>query len=225
MMQLSIVVPTLNEAGALPACLASLQPFRERLELVLVDGGSSDDTVSLGRPLVDRVIASAAGRARQMNVGWRAARGQWVLFLHADTRLGSEHLAALNEAFDGPCWGRFDLRLDHQARIYRVIETMINLRSRISGIATGDQAMFVSRQLLEQVDGFPEIELMEDIALSRSLKRFGRPRCLRPPVASSARRWEANGVWRTIVLMWLLRLGFYLGARPAWLARFYRRAR
>lgn len=223
--RISIIVPALNEAAGLRDTLMPLQPLRARgHQVVVVDGGSADGTPELARPFADRVIASARGRARQQNAGAAVADGGVLLFLHADTRLPADAdrlvLDGLRAAKRG--WGRFDVRLTGAHPLLRVVEQMISLRSRASGIATGDQAIFVRRDWFTRAGGFPEIPLMEDVALSKSLRRMGRPLCIRAPVLTSSRRWEERGIARTIVLMWRLRLAYALGADPARLAERYR---
>ena len=222
---LSIIVPTLNEGEAIGQALAALQPLRARgCEVIVADGGSADDTVALARPLADAVVSSEPGRARQQNAGAAAAAGEVLLFLHADTRLPADADALVADGLgrSGRGWGRFDVRLTGRHPMLRVIERMMGLRSRLFGIATGDQAIFVRRDWFRAVGGFPEIELMEDVALSKALKRRGRPLCLRETVTTSSRRWERGGVVRTMVLMWRLRLAYWLGADPASLADRYR---
>jgi rSAM/selenodomain-associated transferase 2 len=223
-MRLSIVVPTLNEGALIAGLLRRLQPLRERsCELIVVDGGSDDDTCELAAPLADRVMASETGRAHQMNCGAAAASGDWLWFLHVDSGLHEEPLRYLQAIVESPAeWGRFDVRLDADAPIFRLIETLMNLRSRLSGIATGDQGIFVRRELFERVGGFPGIPLMEDIELSRQLRRYRRPSGLRLRLIASARRWQRHGVLRTTLLMWRLRLAYFLGAEPAGLAKAYR---
>lgn len=220
---LSIIIPALNEAAGIIDLLADLAPERAKgHELILVDGGSRDGTPELAEPLVDRLIMSPRGRAAQMNAGAAAAAGQVLWFLHADSRVppgSTEALLAACRA--GATWGRFDIRLDGRHPLLRVVERMINLRSRLSGIATGDQGIFVSRGAFDTVDGYPAIPLMEDVAISKALRRLARPACIGPPITTSARRWEENGVIRTIALMWRLRLAYALGADPAQLARRY----
>ncbi len=222
--RLSIIVPVLNEAATITASLAALQTLRVAgQELIVVDGGSSDATCALVVPLTDQVLSSERGRARQMNAGARTARGEVLLFLHADTLL-PEHAAALicaKLANSGACWGRFDVRLSGSHPLLRVVEKLMNWRSRITGIATGDQAIFVRRDLFEQVGGFPDIPLMEDVALSRTLLSHGRPLCLRERVITSSRRWEQRGIVSTILLMWRLRLAYACGADPHSLASRY----
>lgn len=223
--RISVVVPALNEAGGIAATLAPLRPLRARgHEVLVVDGGSEDGTPERAAPLADRVLRSAPGRARQQNAGARAARGGVLLFLHADTRLpeGADRAVLEGLARSGRGWGRFDVRLSGRHPALRVVEGMISLRSRLGGVATGDQAIFVRRDWFEAAGGFPEIPLMEDVALSRALLRRGRPLCLREAVVTSSRRWETRGIVRTILLMWRLRLEFWLGADPKRLARRYR---
>ena len=224
--KLSIIIPAWNESQVIVENLSSLQPLRsEGHELIVVDGGSSDDTVHRSRPLVDRVICSPPGRARQMNAGARVATGDVLLFLHADTRLPPGAAGSLLHglAQQGRIWGRFDVRLSGKRLLFRTISHLMNLRSRLTGIATGDQGIFAQREVFEAVGGFPEIDLMEDIALSRILKRRGRPLCLGQRVETSSRRWEKNGVWRTVFLMWWLRLAYALGDDPKRLAETYNR--
>ena len=220
---LSIVVPVLDEAPRIEAALRALAPLRTRgVEVIVVDGGSSDRTAELARPLADRVLAAPRGRSLQMNAGAAAAQGDVLLFLHADTSLpaNADRLALDGLARSGRAWGRFDVRFDGGAG-FALIALMMNLRSRLSGIATGDQAMFVTRAAFAAAGGFPPIALMEDVALSANLKRTSRPLCLAARVTTSARRWREHGVLRTILLMWKLRLAFFFGADPVHLARSY----
>jgi rSAM/selenodomain-associated transferase 2 len=221
---LSIVIPALNEAAGIEATLQALQELRARgVELVLADGGSSDATPTLARPWVDAVVDAPRGRALQMNAGAARARADALLFLHADTRLppmGDE--LVLQALAGGACWGRFDVRIEGRPWMLRVVAALMNLRSRASGIATGDQAIFVTREAFERVGGFPVQPLMEDIEISRRLKRLGRPACLGARVCTSGRRWEQRGVWRTIVLMWRLRWRYWRGESAARLAQAYR---
>lgn len=227
-MRISIVVPVVNEAASIASCLEPLQPAREHgHEVIVVDGGSTDGTPSLAAPLADRVLESRRGRALQMNTGARAASGDVLWFLHADTRASAAAVTAVVEACRGGrrTWGRFDVRLDAPGPAFRIIETTMNLRSRWTGIATGDQGIFVARRLFDSVGGYTELPLMEDIALSRALRDRTPPICLRQRLHASARRWLDNGVWRTVWLMWQLRLAFFLGADPADLHRRYYGAR
>jgi rSAM/selenodomain-associated transferase 2 len=226
---LSIIVPVLNEEAGIATMLQDLSGLRARgAEVIVVDGGSRDRTVALARPLCDRLIAAPRGRAAQMNAGAGVARGDVLLFLHADTslpadadRLVREGLAASGRASSRRIWGRFDVRIEGRHPLLPLVSAMMNLRSRATGIATGDQAIFVDRGAFAVVGGFPDIALMEDIVLSRRLKRLGRPLCLKARALTSARRWEKHGVVRTILTMWRLRLAFFLGAEPARLAASY----
>jgi rSAM/selenodomain-associated transferase 2 len=220
---LSIIIPVLNEATQIETTLRSLLPFRDRgAEIIVVDGGSNDGTPDIARRLGDHVIASPRGRATQMNVGAGAARGAVLLFLHADTQLPDNADSIIVEGLEkaGRSWGRFDVRFN-EGPTFALIALIMNLRSRMTGIATGDQAIFVSHAVFDKIGGFPPIVLMEDIALSIRLKRVGRPLCLRAQVTTSARRWKENGALRTVFLMWRLRLAYFLGADPKRLARRY----
>ena len=223
-MAISIIVPCLNEAEGVADTLAALAPLRSRgAEVIVVDGGSRDDTLARAAPLADRVLTAPGGRASQMNAGAARARGTILLFLHADSVLPPDADALIVEGLKRTrrSWGRFDVTISGRHRLLRVVETLMNLRSRLTGIATGDQGMFVTGTLFTAVGGFPEIALMEDIALSKRLKRFGAPLCLRHRITTSARRWEQRGVLRTILLMWGLRLAYWLGADPDKLALRY----
>ncbi len=224
MATLSIIVPVLNEAATIVAALEALAPLRARgHEVIVVDGGSADETVALAKPLADYVISSSRGRATQMNAGAAISRGEVLLFLHADTRLppDADRLTLDGLANSTRRWGRFDISIDGAHPLLPVVATMMNLRSRFTGIATGDQAMFVAAQTFVSSNGFPEIALMEDIAFSRTLKRVSPPLCLRARVTTSGRRWEQRGVLRTILMMWRLRLAYFFGASPDALARQY----
>jgi rSAM/selenodomain-associated transferase 2 len=221
---LSIVIPTLDEASGIRAALERLQPLHAAgHEIIVVDGGSSDQTLALAAPLVDRVLAAARGRASQMNAGAAAARGDWLLFLHADTRLPENARRLFEDRIiaSGRQWGRFDVAIEGSHWLLPLVARLMNLRSRLTGIATGDQAIFVRREAFLAVGGFPALALMEDVALSRALKARSPPLCLSERVVTSGRRWESRGVVRTIVLMWWLRLRYLLGASPERLARIY----
>jgi rSAM/selenodomain-associated transferase 2 len=223
-MKLSIIMPVLDEAQGVGAALRALQPLRARgHEVIVVDGGSEDGTPELAAPLADRVIAAPRGRASQMNRGAAAAAGEVLLFLHADTYLppAADRLVQQALAGGGRCWGRFDVRIEGRSPLLGVVGFCMNLRSRLTGIATGDQAIFATRAAFGRVDGFPEIALMEDIAFSRRAKRLSAPACLRAAATSSGRRWDRHGVLRTILLMWRLRLAYFFGARADALARLY----
>jgi rSAM/selenodomain-associated transferase 2 len=225
MARLSIIMPVLDEgegiAGALDA-LAELRGLGH--EVIVVDGGSHDATVQRARLRADQVLTAPRGRASQMNTGAAKATGDVLLFLHADTRLPpeAERLVLDGLARSGRGWGRFDVTIEGRHPMLKVVAVTMNLRSRITCIATGDQAIFVKRDAFQAVGGFPEIQLMEDIALSKRLKRLTRPLCLRERATTSGRRWETRGVFRTILLMWRLRLAYFFGADPAALAGRYR---
>lgn len=223
MNSLSIILPVLNEADGIVRALSALAPFIQRgAEVIVVDGASRDGTVKLAKPLADIVIGAQRGRGAQMNAGAALARGDVLLFLHGDTRLPLEADMLIIDGLkqSGAAWGRFDIRIEGPF-LLTVVALAMNLRSRLSGIATGDQAMFVTRAAFQNTGGFPDIALMEDVALSRSLKKLSWPLCLRARVVASGRRWQRHGLLRTILLMWRLRLAFFLGARPASLARRY----
>jgi rSAM/selenodomain-associated transferase 2 len=220
---ITVVVPTLNEAQFIVGCLDALAPLRARgHEVIVVDGGSDDGSVRLAQDRADRVLAAPRGRASQLNAGARAARGEALVFLHADTRLPPDADRLVLEALAGRGWGRFDVKIDGRGALFALVGAMMSLRSRLTGVATGDQGIFVRRSVFDALGGYPEIPLMEDIELSRRLRRGGPPACLRARVLTSARRWQAHGVLRTIVLMWRLRLAYALGADPARLAQRYR---
>jgi len=221
--RVSCIVPVLNEAPIVANRLAALQWLRVAgHELILIDGGSDDGTPEIAAPWVDRLLSSAPGRAIQMNTGAAAARGDLLWFLHLDAEPPSgAGDAMLSAVARGHVWGRFDVRLSGTEPMLRVVARMMNLRSRLTGIVTGDQGIFVVRDVFDRTGGYPVIALMEDIALSKRLKRLGRPACLRQRIVASSRRWEQAGIWRTIVLMWRLRLGYWLGIDPATLARRY----
>jgi rSAM/selenodomain-associated transferase 2 len=222
-MTLSIIVPVLDESASIEAALTALAPYRTRgCELIVVDGGSRDKTLALASPLADHVLTAPRGRAAQMNAGASVAHGDIFLFLHADTKLPASADALIRDglAQSGRIWGRFDVRFD-QHGIMPLIAVMMNLRSRLTGIATGDQAIFVTRAAFDEIGGFPAQPLMEDIAFSACIRHISRPAYIRARVTTSARRWRKQGVLRTVFLMWRLRLAYFLGADPARLARQY----
>jgi rSAM/selenodomain-associated transferase 2 len=223
-MKISIIIPVLNEAALIAQTLSSLQPLRAAgHELILVDGGSNDDTIALSEPLADQIIRCSKGRSRQMNGGAKIARGDILLFLHTDTLLpkGADQLIIREMEKREKNWGRFDVRLSGGHLLFRIVEWLMNWRSRITGIATGDQAIFVQRKIFETVGGFPDIDLMEDITMSKFLKKYGPPLCLWQRVVTSSRRWQRNGILRTILLMWLLRLAYFYKTDPRRLAQLY----
>ena len=221
-MKLSIIVPVLNEAHGIVAALRTLVPLRTfGAEVLVADGGSTDGTPELASPLADRVIVTPRGRAIQMNAGAQIASGDALLFLHADTRLPPHASALIERALAGGSWGRFDVAIEGRSAWLPVVAMSMNLRSRLTGIATGDQAIFVTRAAFEAAGGFPEQPLMEDIELSKRLKRLGPPAGLRARVATSGRRWDTHGAWRTILLMWRLRFDYWRGVPPTHLATRY----
>jgi len=222
---LSVVIPCLNEAACLPRLLRDLEPLRRQgHEVIVVDGGSTDASPELAGHCADRVLRTDPGRSLQMNAGAALARGSALWFLHADSRVAEPVSAAVLSALkQGEPWGRCAVRLSGDGLLLALTARLMNLRSCITGIATGDQGIFITRSAFDAVGGFPAIPLMEDVEISRRLKRqVGRPACVRTPLVTSARRWEQRGVLRTILLMWSLRLAYWLGADPARLAERYR---
>ena len=222
--RISIIIPTLNEAGCIQSTLEPLQPLRTRgHEIILVDGGSRDATCVLGQPLVDRVLQSASGRAEQMRTGATAARGHILWFLHADSHIAPHADTLILEALDKAHadWGRFDIAFADTHPLLKCVAWSMNQRSRLTGIATGDQGIFVRRPLYDRVGGLPPIPLMEDISFSRLLRRYSRPCRVTQTLGTSPRRWRTHGILKTIVTMWGLRLGYFAGISPARLAKFY----
>jgi len=224
-MRLSIIIPVLNEGSAIARQLSALQGYRDAgHELILVDGGSRDTTLLQAQGQVDCIVQTAPGRARQMNAGAEQAGGDVLLFLHADTHLPENADGLIRASLEGGrIWGRFDVRLSGERWPLRVIETLMNWRSRFTGMATGDQAMFVLREAFEHLGGFADIPLMEDLELSRRLKKITAPACLYARVITSSRRWETQGILRTVLLMWSLRLAWFVGISPARLHKLYYR--
>ena len=222
-MKVSIIIPVLNEAEHIADTLVSLASYRSQgHEVIVIDGGSNDDTVSISEQYADRVLYSDAGRAMQMNSGIDEASGDALLFLHADTRLPADAVTKLIHAVeDGYFWGRFNVRLSGKHFMFRIIERMMNLRSCITGVVTGDQAIFVSHESIEIVGAYPRLPLMEDVVFSKRLRKLGWPACIRQQVVTSSRRWEDKGILRTMLLMWRLRLLFFLGVSADRLARQY----
>jgi len=229
--RLAIIVPVLDEAASIVASLQRLTPLRScGARVIVVDGGSSDSTVELAGPHADVILRSSRGRATQMNAGARVAldgEAEVLLFLHADSVLPESADRLIESALNasGRLWGRFDVFIDGKAWMLKVVAPMMNLRSRVTGICTGDQAIFLTRTAFEQLSGFAPIALMEDIELSKRARRLSRPVAIAARVTTSGRRWERHGVWRTIGLMWRLRLAYFLGADPQRLAERYRNAR
>lgn len=220
-MKFSIIIPTLNEQQTIASCLFALQPLRRHCEIIIVD--ASGDQPDIPAELADKVITSAKGRARQMNLGASHANGDILIFLHADTYLPDNALELIERHINGKQWGRFDIQLSGDHFMLKIIAWMMNWRSRLTGIATGDQVIFVAKAAFAAAGQYPEIALMEDIALSKALKKISSPICISAKVTSSGRRWERYGICRTILLMWVLRLRYFFGADPVLLAALYSR--
>ena len=219
---LSIIMPARNEAAHIVSSLQPLQALRGELEVILVDGGSTDNTVALAKGFCDQLLQSQPGRARQMNAGAAVARGSTLLFLHADTRLPDGFTRLIAQAVNkSQRWGRFDVQLAPASALLNTVAGMMNWRSRITGVCTGDQGIFVEHQLFTELGGYADIPLMEDIELSKRLRRHGKPVCLRPPLVTSSRRWQQHGTLRTIALMWWLSALYWLGVPPQRLAQWY----
>lgn len=221
-MKFSIIIPTLNEEKTIASCLLALQPLRSNCEIIIVDAANDQPIVSFPHAhLADKIISSKKGRARQMNLGVSHADGDILIFLHADTYLPEHALQLIAQHIGNKQWGRFDIQLNGNHFMLKVIAWMMNRRSRLTGIATGDQVIFVTKAAFAAVGHYPEIALMEDIALSKALKKISPPLCLSAKVTSSGRRWERYGIYRTILLMWSLRLRYFFGAAPQLLAELY----
>ncbi len=222
--RISIIVPTLNEAGQIGSMLSRLQPLRERgHEVIVVDGGSGDETASEAKPFADRVLDAPRGRASQLAFGAKASGHPILWLVHADTWISKNADYLIIEALRNAVWGRFDVRLSGRDCHLglSIVERFMNRRSRLTGIATGDQGIFVTRAAFDAIGGMPSLPLMEDVELSRRLKLVGSPACIREPLTTSSRRWEQHGVFRTVVSMWLLRGAYGIGIPPNILARFY----
>lgn len=222
-MFISIIIPTLNEEDVIQTLLQQLQTYRQQgHEVIVVDGGSHDNTRSVADSLSDKVISSEAGRALQMNNGATQSRHEILWFLHADTLIPENAIEQIQQALNKSDWGRFNVKLSGSHILFRIIETMMNVRSCVSGIATGDQGIFVKRKVFGQVNEYSNIPLMEDVDLSRKLKKLSKPVCLKYTLITSSRRWEKNGISSTILLMWKLRFLYWVGVSPEHLARQYR---
>ncbi|MGZ4955181.1 MAG: TIGR04283 family arsenosugar biosynthesis glycosyltransferase [Methylobacter sp.] len=223
-MKFSIIIPTLNEEKTIASCLLPLQALRDNCEIIIVDAAHNRPIVDYPHAhLADKIISSEKGRARQMNTGASHAGGDLLIFLHADTYLPENALQLIERHLDNKQWGRFDIQLSGNHFMLKVVAWMMNRRSRLTGIATGDQVIFVTKEAFAAVGHYPEIALMEDIALSKVLKKISPPLCLKAKVTSSGRRWERYGIYRTILLMWGLRLRYFFGADPQLLAALYSR--
>ena len=230
-MRLWVVVPVFNEAIVIESTLTRLAALRTRgVRVIVVDGGSTDATTTLAKPHADQVMQSDRGRAQQMNAGARVAietGAEVLLFVHADSELPHSADRLIDTALrtSGRVWGRFDVRIDGAAPMLTIVSAMMNWRSRLTGICTGDQAIFVRRSAFEQLSGFAPIALMEDIEFSKRAKHISPPVAISTRVVTSGRRWQRHGIWRTIVLMWRFRIAYFLGANPQRLAQRYRDAR
>lgn len=220
---LSVIIPVLNEAEEIYPCLRRLQALRKQgVEVIVVDGGSEDDTIAVATPLADRVISSEKGRARQMNAGAALAGRDWLLFLHADTRLPVNLPdIMLVWGFSPAVWGYFGIKVRKAPTLMRVVQWFMNRRSFLTGIGTGDQCQFVKRDVFEQIGGFADIPLMEDIELSKRLKKKSRPLFVNAKAETSGRKWQRDGILPTIFLMWRLRLAYFFGASPVVLEQRY----
>jgi rSAM/selenodomain-associated transferase 2 len=217
----SFVIPVLNEEAGIAALLQDLRRRYPGSELIVVDGGSSDQTVAAAMPLSDQLLLAEPGRARQMNLGGQVAKSEYVLFLHADSCPGIDAEGLEACLARGPQWGFCRVRLSGSRAMFRIIEWFMNQRSRLSRVATGDQMLFLRASLFQHTGGFDAIPLMEDIAYCKRLRRLARPLVISVPVTTSSRRWEEQGVARTVLRMWLLRLAYFLGVPPAHLWRHY----
>ena len=213
----------LDEADAIARTLIALRRGGSHAEIIVVDGGSADGSVAIAEPLCDRIVTVSRGRARQMNAGAKLAHGDTLAFVHADTIVPASFGADIAAALSDPAvvGGRFDVELDSSALPYRIIGAMISIRSRLSRAGTGDQAIFVRREVFERLGGFPDLDLCEDLEFSRRLKRAGRVACLRARVITSARRWSRDGLARTVIRMWMIRAMYLMGVSPARLKRMY----
>lgn len=221
-MKISVVIPAFNESDNIIPTLKCLQTLRSKgHEVILADGHSTDNTIVLAEPLVDKIIHSAKGRAVQMNNAASHAQGEILWFIHADTIVpDNAHQLILNK-IDNNHWGRFDVRLSGQHFLFRIIEHLMNFRSRVSGIATGDQGIFIRKHIFQKLNGYADIPLMEDIEMSKRLKQISRPACISEKLITSSRRWEKHGIIKTILLMWRLRLAYFLGVSPSKLVTKY----
>ena len=222
-MFVSIIIPVLNEENSIKELLQQLQAYRQQgHEVIVVDGGSHDNTRAVADSLSDKVISSEAGRALQMNNGATQSRHEILWFLHADTIIPENAIEQIQQALNKSDWGRFNVKLSGSHILFRIIETMMNVRSCVSSIATGDQGIFVKRKIFGQVNEYSNIPLMEDVDLSKKLKKLSKPVCLKYTLITSSRRWEKNGISSTILLMWKLRFLYWVGVSPEHLARQYR---
>jgi len=226
-LRIAVIVPVLDEEAFLTQHIAQFKALQKHAVVMFCDGGSGDKTCSLLQQYNISYCCSPRGRAGQMNTGSRACDSDIILFIHADTIIDAAHIQAIQEAMRIPSvvGGRFDVHLSGNPRAFRIIEYMINLRSRLTGVSTGDQCQFVRRRVFEAMGGFPDQALMEDVEFSKRLKRLGKIACLRDKVMTSSRRWEQMGIGKTVMLMWKMRLLYWLGASPESLSEMYRNVR
>ena len=222
---ISVIIPVLNEAKILDQTLSQLEKQLEAHELIIVDGGSEDETVTIAKTY-GRVILSARGRARQLNAGAAAATGDTLLFLHADVRLDLGAIKAVEIAMAfGYAGGAFKQRIEGAHLLYRLIERGANFRAKRLRVFYGDGGTFISRAGFYQIGGFPDIPIMEEIRFSRKLRRLGKTILVEPGIHISARRWEQNGIIRTTLLNWFITTLYFLKVSPARLVRLYRQMR
>ena len=222
-MFISIIIPVLNEEDSIKELLLQLQPYRKQgHEVIVADGGSDDKTISISTTLADKVIQSQPGRALQMNKGADNSGNEILWFLHADTIIPENAIEEIQNALNKSDWGRFNIKLSGSHILFRIVETMMNIRSCVFAIATGDQGIFVKRTIFKQVNEYSNIPLMEDVELCKKLKKVSKPVCLKETLITSSRRWEKNGISTTILLMWKLRFLYWLGVSPEYLAKQYK---
>ena len=219
---LSIIIPVRNEASHLPSLLNALQKRKsDNTEVIVVDGCSEDDTLNVICQRKNRILRSEPGRAQQMNTGARHAKGEYLWFLHADSKVDFDFESIIESGLKNKKWGWFNVRLSNTKIIFRVIESMMNYRSKITSVATGDQGIFIHKNIFIEQGLFPSIALMEDVKFSKKIRSSESPFISDTPLETSARRWEENGPIRTIFKMWTLRLLFFIGASPNWLNKQY----
>ncbi|GBE95604.1 TIGR04283 family arsenosugar biosynthesis glycosyltransferase [Nostoc cycadae] len=222
--KVSIIIPTLNEAKNIPGAIASTQSSTN-IEVIVVDGGSSDDTIAIAQSLGAKVISSSPGRAVQMNAGAVVASGEVLLFLHADTRLPVGFDAMIRTALQQPgiVAGAFNLQIDHPGLGLRLVELGVKWRSHLMQMPYGDQAIFLTQQVFQQINGFPELPIMEDFELIRRLKSTGSIVIINTPVMTSARRWVKKGIIQTTLLNQIIIIAYLFGVSPVRIHSWYRR--